>query len=237
LANFIKVDLSGQAEDKLKAHLKNRIMALEAGLKDLHETKITKWRKAYEACPREQSRDFPFYGASNLVVPIIAIFSDTLLARVMSAVLKTKPPWISKVFGKHADLGDPEREAIEELMEYAGMEPGELDIYRVYHDWFADTIKYGSSMIKCPHEVRYKYEVQEVAGDGDPGGEVEIEFMKSTAYEGPRPEKIAFENFLLPPNAKTVEAADIKVHKRQMTREELMGRFFQIYDPLVVDYS
>ena len=237
MANFIKVDLSGQAEDKLKAHLKNRIMALEAGLKDLHETKITKWRKAYEACPREQSRDFPFYGASNLVVPIIAIFSDTLLARVMSAVLKTKPPWISKVFGKHADLGDPEREAIEELMEYAGMEPGELDIYRVYHDWFADTIKYGSSMIKCPHEVRYKYEVQEVAGDGDPGGEVEIEFMKSTAYEGPRPEKIAFENFLLPPNAKTVEAADIKVHKRQMTREELMGRFFQIYDPLVVDYS
>jgi len=40
--NFIPVKLSGAAEDKLKAHLKMRILALEDGLRELHETKIVK---------------------------------------------------------------------------------------------------------------------------------------------------------------------------------------------------
>ena len=121
--NFIPVKLSTGAEDKLKAHLKMRILALEDGLRELHETKIVKWRKAYEATPREKTREFPFYNASNLVVPIIATFSDTLLARVMSAVLKTRPPWVAKIFGTHKDIHDDVRTALEEFMEYVGIEP------------------------------------------------------------------------------------------------------------------
>src|SRR5665213_927858 len=231
--NFVKLNLSSDAEDRLKRHLKMRIMALEEGLTQLHEDKITKWRKAYEAVPREATRDFPFTNASNLIVPIIAIFSDTLLARVMSAVLKTRPTWIAKIFGSHSDIDDRHRTAVEDLLEYAGIEPEELDLYRVYHEWFSDAIKYGTSMIKAPHETRYRDEMLEMVGDGSG---TKPRFIRELEYDGPRPEKIPFENFMIPPGAKALKYADIKIHKRPMTRSELEERrFFQVYDPLRVD--
>src|SRR5882672_10454931 len=159
--NFVPVKFGADGEEKLCRHLKSRILALEDGLSQLHEDKITKWRKAYEATPREAVRDFPFYNASNLVVPIIATFSDTLLARVMSAVLKTKPMWFSKIYGVHKDIDDSVRMALQEYMEYVGIEPTELDLYRVYHEWFGDAIQYGTSLLKCPHEIRYRDEVMD----------------------------------------------------------------------------
>ena len=230
--NFIPIRFTGDAELKLKAHLKSRILALEEGLHELHETKITKWRKAYEATPREKTREFPFYNASNLVVPIIAIFSDTLLARVMSALIKTKPNWVTKLYGTHRELGDDVREALEEFLDYVAVEPEELDLYRVYHEWFSDAIKYGTSLVKCPHELRYKYDLLEVAGDAT-GTQRKPQFIREIEYEGPRPEKIPFENFLVPAGAKTLQLADIIIHKRSFTRSELEERrFYQVYDPL-----
>jgi hypothetical protein len=232
--NFVPIKFGSEGEVKLKRHLKMRILALEEGLKQLHEDKITKWRKAYEAEPREKTRDFPFYNASNLVVPIIAIFSDTLLARVMSAILKTRPPWVAKIFGEHKDIDDTVRTALEEFMEYVGIEPSELDLYRVYHEWFGDTIQYGTSVLKCPHEIRYRDEVIVEAGDGM--GKAEASFLREIEYEGPHPEKIPFEDVLIPPNARTLESADIRIHVRHLTREQLMERrFFKVYSPMKVD--
>ena len=234
--NFIPLKLSADGDLKLARHLKTRIMALEEGLTQLHEDKITKWRKAYEAEPLESIREFPFYGASNLIVPIIAVFSDTLLARVMSAILKTRPPWITKIFGKHNDLSDDHRIILEEFMEYTGIEPTELDLYRVYHEWFGDAIQYGTSLVKCPHELRYRDEVMMTAGDGSGEQDTSPKFLRSIEYEGPRPEKIPFENFMIPPNAKTLESSDIIIHKRPMTYDDLMDRrFHNIYDPAKVD--
>ena len=234
MPNFIKLDLSGPAEEALKRHLRLRIMAIEDGLHPLHEDKVTKWRKGYEATPREAIREFPYYNAYNLVVPIIAIFSDTLLARVMAAIFKTRPLYTSKIFGEHPDLTDDTRSVLEDFMEYVGLEPDELGLYEVYHDWLGDTIKYGTSVVKAPHEVRYRYDIVP-AGDGT--GEYEkINFVKEIDYEGPRPAKIPFECFGIPAGAKSLQSADILYHKRVMTREELMERrFFQIYEPSRVD--
>lgn len=232
--NFIPIKLGSQGEEPLKKHLHDRILSLEESLNVLHQDKIVKWRKAYEAVPREVHRDFPFYNASNLVVPIIAIFSDTLLARVMSAILKTRPPWVSKIFGEHKDLDDSIRTAVEEFMEYVGIEPQELDLYRVYHEWFGDAIQYGTSFLKCPHEIRWRDEIMHEGGDGS--GISDVSFLRTKEYEGPRPEKIPFEDFLIPSNAKTLEGADIKIHKIKMIKEDLMERrFFKIYSPSKVD--
>ena len=152
----------------------------------------------------------------------------------MSAVLKVRPVWLAKIFGEHEDLDDNVRMALEDFMEYVGIEPTELDLYRVYHDWFSDIIQYGTSLLKAPHEIRYKYELEESAGDGT--GSTGVSFLKSTEYSGPRPEKIAFEHFGIPPNAKTLESADIIYHLRQLTKTELEERkFFQVYDPSAVD--
>ncbi|KKM70396.1 hypothetical protein LCGC14_1441200, partial [marine sediment metagenome] len=63
-----------------------------------------------------------------------------------------------------------------------------------------------------------------------------LDFARVTTYDGPRPEKLAFEDFWVPPAAKTIEQADIKIHRRRMQKWELEERrFFQVYDTSKVD--
>lgn len=231
MPDFYPIKFSGEGEDKLKAHLKNRIMALEDGLRVLHEDKLPKWRKAYEAVPREAHREWPFPNASNVVVPIIAIHTDTLLARTMTAVVRTSPIWFSKMYGEHGEEADELRMAFEAAMQYVGIEPYELDLYRVYHEWFGEAIKYGTSVVKSPWE---KETEDELIPAGDGSGD--YDFLRTTKYEGPRPEKLPFEDFLCPPAAKTLDAADIKIHRRRLLRHELEERRFrQVYTPSKVD--
>jgi hypothetical protein len=79
-------------------------------------------------------------------------------------------------------------------------------------------------------------EIVEQSGDGSGKSDTKPSFMRSTLYEGPRPEKIPFEDFLIPPNAKTLDTADIKIHRRRFIRSELEERkFFKIYDAYAVD--
>lgn len=220
----------GDKELALKKYLKDRILSLKSGLKELHETRLVKWRKSYEAVPAEKVREFPFYNASNLVIPIIAIHSDTLLARVMSAVIKNNPLWVSRLIGNNPDLPADLSNAIETFMQYVGLEPSELDLYRVYHEWFGEAIKFGTSVVKCPIDKR----IEDVATPGDGTGR--YKFEKRTIYDGPRPEKLAFEDFLIPPAAKTIELADFKAHRVRLQRHQLEERKFrQVYDSAAVE--
>ena len=184
---------------------------------------IIKWRKAYEAVPATEKREFPWEGASNLVVPIVAIHSDTLLARVMSAVMKTKPLWTVAELGefkKTAPVGL--RSSYEEFLGYVGLEPAELDLYRVYHEWFGEAIRLGTSVVKVPwiKEVEHRF-----GPAGDMSGT--NEWATHTVYEGPRPEKLKFENFIYPVNASTIESMDFKYDIIQMSRAKLEERKFQ----------
>lgn len=224
----IKVTLSGDAEARLKTHLKNRIMALRDGLRELHEVRIPRWRKTYKAVPSEAIREFPFYRASNLVVPIVAIHTDTLQARILAAIFKTIPLWAAKVLGSHNEgNGEELRQIFEDFMQYVGIEPTELDLYRVEQEWFGEIIKFGTGVVKAPLETI----IEDVPVSGDGTGQ-KLEFMRNTVYEGPRPEKIPLEDFYIPPAAKTLEAADIKIHRRRLLKHELEERrFLQFYDP------
>lgn len=226
----IRVALTPQVEEHLRRDIRRHILGLKAGYSVLHQTKIGKWRKFYEATPLEKIREFPFYNASNLVVPVIAIHSDTLLARVMSYVFKTKPLWVTKLLGTHQGVGEELREAIEEFLEYVGIEPTELDLYRVYHEWFGEAIKFGTAIVKSPYEKIWE---DVVAGDGQGSHS----FLPVTIYAGPRPEKLAFEDFLIPPASKTLEAADIKIHRRRLLEFELTERAFHgVYAQDKVNY-
>jgi len=229
-----KVASGSEAERKLKRYLKERTQSLKKGLSRLHGMDgIIKWRKAYEAVPAMEKRTFPWEGASNLVVPIVAIHSDTLLARVMSAVMKTKPLWTAAELGEFKKLAPVGmRSAYEEFLGYVGLEPSELDLYRVYHEWFGEAIRLGTSVIKVPwiKEIEHRF-----GPAGDMSGERRWE--QFTAYEGPRPEKLKYENFIYPVNASTIEAMDFKYDIIQMTKAKLQERaFLDIYDKKAVGY-
>ena len=229
-----KLTTGSDAETRLKRHCRNNVKALKQGLARLHGMDgIIRWRKIYEAKPAQETREWPWHNASNLVVPICAIHSDTLQARVMSATLKTRPLWIARTLGDAAtdDSGITMRAALEEFLQYVGLEPDELDLYRVYHEFFGEAIRYGTSVVKSPW---LKITEDSMMPAGDMSGKYDLHLR--TVYEGPRPEKLPFEDFLIGPSYPTIEAAPFKVHVVHLQRDQLLERRYTgVYDKVAVD--
>jgi hypothetical protein len=231
-----KLARDSAAETRMKRFLQDRVKSLARGLTKLHGMDgVIKWRKAYEAVPAEEVREFPWHNASNLVVPIVAIHCDTLLARVMSAVMKTRPLWTIREVGDFAKQSPPGlRDSLEEFFQYMGMEPAELDLYRVYHEWFGEAIQLGTSVVKVPW---VKKVLDKFGPAGDSSGKGTNRWYKETIYEGPRPEKLKYENFKYPVSAATIDAMDFKYDIIQMSKHQLEERKARdIYDRLAVQY-
>lgn len=224
--DIILAKISEEKKTALKAYLKQRIIELKNGMRELYEDKIIKWRAAYEAKPREETRQFPFQNASNIVIPIIGIHTDTLKAQLMAAVFKTQPIVTALILGEFGAESDDLKEAYADYMQYVGIDPSELDLYRVYNEGFGECIKFGTVTFKAPWEKKTRHFLIP-AGDGS--GEVAgtaSDFLEETIYEGPRPEKLPFNAFYIPPTAKTIESAEIKCHKLTLTKYELQERGF-----------
>lgn len=228
----IRLEKGSDAEQRLKRYLHDKVYSIREGLRPIHN-KVVKWRRNYEARPAEAIREFPFHNASNLVVPIIAIHSNTLLARVMSSIIKTSPPWSARVIAAAAGIEELDglSSAIEQFLGYVAFEPEELDLYRVCHEWVGETIRYGTSVLKSP-VVREVEDFVVPSGDGSPKNPV---FEQRTLYSGPRPEKIPFTDFGIAPTDKTVESSGFKYHLIRLHREDLEDRKYRgVYDPTAV---
>jgi hypothetical protein len=230
---LIPARLSDEKKIALKRYLKQRVgIELKRGMQELYEDKIIKWRGAYEAKPREETRQFPFQNASNLVIPLIAIHTDTLHAQIMAAIFKTSPIVWAKIMGEQGSEAQDLKEAYEEYMQYVSIEPQELDLYRVYNEGYRECIKYGTVTFKAPWEEI----TRDIFIPGGDGSGTASDFLSKTIYSGPRPEKLPFTAFYLPPAAKSLESAEIKCHKRLMLQFELEERKFnKMYDKEAVE--
>jgi hypothetical protein len=227
---FTKIEFGEEAEKAVISFLDTRIESLKTTLNGLYNDKIVKWRKAYEAAPAEATRQFPFFNASNNVIPIIAIFTDTLTARIMSSILQTKPIWPTKFVGKHDGLDEKDREALEDYFEYIAIEPQELDLRRVYREWVSEFIQYGTSVLKANHEkdVIHSMQLDEATGKPD--------WIQEVVYEGPRVEKIRFEDFLISPSAKRIAPTEFMAHRLRLNKADMELRGdIKFYDSKLVD--
>lgn len=215
----------GGLEARLKKFLQEKVRSIRQGLNDIHENRVVRWRKNYEAIPAEPTKEFPFHNASNLVVPIIAIHCDTLLARVMSAILKQQPPWNVRVAA--AQAGNPDlidaSSALETFLQYVAYEPRELELQRVCQEWVGETIRYGTSVVKSP----IVHELEDYVVPGDGSGQGSVSYDTRTVYHGPRPEKIRFNDFGIPPKARTIADASFMYHVIHLEREDLQYRAYR----------
>jgi hypothetical protein len=229
---LIVAKLSAEKQTALCTYLKKRVLELKSSMKELYEEKVVKWRAAYESRPREETRQFPFQNASNLIIPLIAIHTDTLTAQLMAAIFKTDPIVYAKVLGDFGTESDKLKEAYEEYMQYVCLEPEELDLYRIYGEGINECIKYGMVTYKCPWENKTR-DFLIPGGDGTGSSR---DFLNKTIYEGPRPEKLPFSGFYFPIMAKRLEDMDIKCHKRIMQEHEIEERkFADLYDRTAVE--
>ncbi len=206
----------------LRTYVHENIMSLKTRLDTLHQEKINKWRRLYRGVPKQEIKNFPWKNASNVIIQLIGENCDIIRARILGTIFEVMPLWVTSLVGDWSTEahGGEQQEAIQEFMNYVGLEPGELDLYRVESQGVDEQIKFGTVLYALPW-VR-DVEAQVV---GQMFGKAK--FRDFTKYEGPRPEKVEFESWGATPSAATLEAADFKYRKLTLTKQKLEERFFR----------
>jgi hypothetical protein len=147
---MVDVDFSKDTLKQIESWLNEKLDEYISSHANLHQSKIPKWRKLYLGQPESATKSFPFPGASNIVVQIIGDRTDTLIAWVLGFMFATAPLWHYAYPSAvdSASEANRKRELLEEFMDIVGYEPSELDLYRIYGQWFTDVPKLGTSFVQ-----------------------------------------------------------------------------------------
>jgi len=220
----VRVDFGVDENKALHIFVKERLQAEINAYDKFHTEKVPSWRKLYKGQPEQETRDWPWPNASNVVIQLIAENVDTLKARIIGTIYEIMPLWTSSLVGEWPDTeqGGQQRTAFESFMNLMGMEPTELDLYRVESLAANDMIQFGSVLIKQPWETDIERLVTgpSVTNGGEPA------FISHTKYDGPRPEKIPIEDWGATVSAPTWEKADFKYHKYTLNKQKIEEKIY-----------
>ncbi len=216
----VTVDFGSLENKALEKYVKDGIQSLKDGLVSLHEEKISKWRRLYRGVPKDEVKNFPWKNASNVVIQLIGENTDIIRARILGTIFEVMPLWVTQLVGDWAKeaSGGEQQEAIQEFLNYVGLEPSELDLYRVESQGIDECIKFGTVMYSLPWTTDIEAECLGMR-------EGKAAFAEVIRYDGPRPEKIQFEKWAATPSASTIETADFKYKIITLTKQKLEERF------------
>lgn len=170
----------------------------------MREVLLPKWVKIYKGQPDVERKTFPWPEASNTVVQVAATTADELLSRVMS-IWQAEQLYVAQILGDfQKGVGTDEKEIIEKFMGDCAMSPEELDMYRVEQCMFSSAIRYGTGIVKVP--FKFLSEQVYVGGASNNG------FTEITTANGPKPENVALNKFLIDTQRPTIRTADFLVH-------------------------
>lgn len=208
----------------LEKYVYNNIMALKTGWDEIRTSKLTKWRRLYRGIPKDPVRNFPWKNASNVIIQLIGENVAILKARTLGTIWEVMPLWPTGLIGEWdvKENAGPQQEVTHEFLNLMGMEPGELDLYRIESSGAEEMYKYGTVMYKLPWITETEAEVV-----GQVEGENKVEFSDFVKYDGPRPEKLDLDSWAGTTNVCRLEDARFKYHVIPLTKQKLEERFFK----------
>ena len=229
-----------QEYEDLVFYIRDKVKYLKARTRGLRETLIPKWHRIYHATPAETNATWPWPGASNLVIPIAGTFSDELLSRVMGSIYQNDPLFVAKLlgdFGTDDSGGQSQADALEFFLQDFSYEPDELDLYRVEETGFASAIRYGTGIFKFPWEYIVEQQYIYIGGGTTEGAKATYEPKDYVRRDGPHPESVPLQDWMVDPKFPNLASADFKVHTIPYNYYQLMAlkAHPEIYDPEVID--
>lgn len=150
------------------------------------EADWARYQLKYRHKPEFAEKTFPWKGASNLVIPVIATDVDTTVAGIMGILYAnpnlwtpdpTRPDWIN--FASH--LG--------EFLQWA--QETELGMYNVCTDWITEIVKLGTGVLKW----RYMRESKQVFEWREQPGGVLAQMVNRMLVNRPDVRRVALADF------------------------------------------
>jgi hypothetical protein len=124
------------------------------------EERWMKWHRQYKAQPDRAVKEFPFLGASNLVLPVGAIDVDTIFSRLAGIIDAPGHVWATRPLREDMVEYAPR---LQEFLQWA--QGAELGVYPAMADWLMELCKIGTSVLKerYKREEKLVYEFRETA--------------------------------------------------------------------------
>lgn len=219
----VDVKFGKDQDDCLDTYVYDNLTAQINAFQTLHTTKVQEWRRLTKGKPKDKVRNFPWPNASNVIVQLIGENVDTIKAVQLGTIYEILPLWVAGLVGdwKADEKGYEQQQAVESFMSLMGLSRDELDLYRVESKAAHDIASLGSVVIKFPWQNVCE---QIITGLDSHGKMIEEE---KELYDGPRPEKLAYEDWMATPTANTWEEAEFKVHEYKLTKQNCEYKVFK----------
>lgn len=187
-----QIQVEDDVLDDISRWLQTEVMKAVSDRSDLEE-KVRHWDSLYNAEPNSEKKDFPWPGASNITVPVVATAVDAVVARVMNSLFGANELWVG--MPKSAEWAEIAGQ-LGDFLNWAG--ENVMDMYSVVQNWILTTIKNGTGVVKLPWEQRHK-RVKYMESNG----QMIVEDV--VMHDGPKPHVIPIDKFLFSPDALTTK--------------------------------
>lgn len=208
-------------EDEIKSFIGDEIAAAESERADFMR-KLARWRKVYSAPMPEGPKNFPFFGASNLTIPIVKEAVNTLTAQLVQSTLTARPYWVLQDL---ASEWEPFIDEVETFMDLAGDRDLKLDENSI--PWTIEAVKYGTSVMETGYEVDER-QVYHLTQDGRKA------FPKTQSFhDGPITYHVPIEDFFIRFGETSIQKARwvgkrLRMNEVQLREKEARNEFYNI---------
>ena len=188
------------------------------------ESDWIRYANAYRARPKEEEKSFPFVGAANLTIPVIATDVDVTVAGLLGSIFASPNLWVCE--GLRPDALDFAAR-LEEFLEWA--QETELGMYSVISDWVNETVKLGTGVLKQRYrrEQRKMWEWRELG----PGQTIQ-QMVRRIAVNRPDVSRVPLANFYIPASAGSISSAAWVGERLELSWTQLENRVRAgIYQP------
>lgn len=220
----LKVKFSPEVMERMWKYVSEQVDFLLMEGETFRTNTMPEWTRLLKGRPKEETKNFPFPNASNLVVQLIATRVEQMLARAM-IIYGVDPLWsvgaLGDLVGQEAD---EQAKMLEQFLSDQAIDPEQLNLYRKEEMMFHDGIAYGTSFMAFP----WQYITEEVA-TSIPGSDSSSinrpgEFRSLISKDGPSPENIPMERILI--SNKITDLAKVKFFAREvpLSREAVEDR-------------
>lgn len=223
LTRPVNADFGTDGNKDLDTFVFDNLTALINAYDSLHKQKLPEWRRLTKGKPKDKTRNFPWPNASNVVVQLIGENVDTIKAVQLGTIYEILPLWVAGLVGDWTEQehAEEQRSSVERFMDQMGLSKDELDLYRVESKAAHDIASLGSVVIKFPWVTKCEQIVTGIDSSGN------FQEEEKELYDGPRPEKLAYEDWMATPTASTWEDASFKVHEYRCTKQQCEYKVFK----------
>lgn len=234
---LVNCDFGSDVNAEMEHYVHEQLEGLIQQHKEMHETKLPRWRRQYLGRPAEETRNFPFANAANTVVQVIGETVDTMVARVMGLVWATHPAWVFKNFAvaktdEEKRINEDKRRTLEDYMDTVGFEPDELNLHEIEALWYTEAANLGTSFVKLAVEQQ----LEAVVVGYESTASKRIKGKERMIYEGPRVVNLRHEDVLCSAKAQSLAKSDFVAIRHPLTRFQLEERGYkELYDKAAVE--